>query len=98
MKRAYEVKVERGPNWQADTYVVIAGSDEEAVRSHHNICICVNCETTREDAARYRWLRDKAGNKVMKSLVGEARPPQWDVIVDKDRGMVSATGDGEANE
>jgi hypothetical protein len=32
MKRAYEVKVERGPNLQADTYVVIAGSDEEAVR------------------------------------------------------------------
>lgn len=32
MKRAYEVKVERGDNWSAYTYVVIAASDEEAVR------------------------------------------------------------------
>jgi hypothetical protein len=32
VKRAYEVKVERGENWQAEQYVVIAASDEEAVR------------------------------------------------------------------
>lgn len=32
MKRAYEVKVERGNNWLAASYVVIASSDEEAVR------------------------------------------------------------------
>lgn len=32
MKRAYEVKIERGDNWQAYTYIVIAASDEEAVR------------------------------------------------------------------
>jgi hypothetical protein len=32
MKRAYEVKVERGDNWQAGQYVVIAATDEEAVR------------------------------------------------------------------
>lgn len=32
MKRVYEVKVERGNNWLAESYVVIASSDEEAVR------------------------------------------------------------------
>lgn len=32
MKRAYELKVERGDNWQAYSYVVIAGTDEQAVR------------------------------------------------------------------
>jgi hypothetical protein len=32
MKRAYEVKVERGDNYQGGQYVVIAASDEEAVR------------------------------------------------------------------
>lgn len=32
MKRAYEVKVERGDNWSAHQLVVIAASDEEAVR------------------------------------------------------------------
>lgn len=31
MKRVYEIKVERGENWSAYTYIVIAASDEEAV-------------------------------------------------------------------
>jgi hypothetical protein len=35
------------------------------------------------DAARYRWLRDKAGNKVMRDLMDECRPDGWDRIVDK---------------
>lgn len=32
MKRAYEIKVERGDNWQAESYIVTAATDEEAVR------------------------------------------------------------------
>lgn len=32
MKRVYEVKIERGNRYQAGQYIVVAASDEEAVR------------------------------------------------------------------
>ena len=32
MNRAYEIRVERGDNWRAFDYIVIASTDEEAVR------------------------------------------------------------------
>lgn len=38
-----------------------------------------------EDAARYRYLRDSAGNSIMKKLMKECRPDGWDAIVDRDR-------------
>lgn len=38
-----------------------------------------------EDAARYRWLRDSAGNGVMRKLMKECRPEGWDALVDRDR-------------
>lgn len=37
------------------------------------------------DAERYRYLRDIAGNKVMKQLMAECRPDEWDKLVDADR-------------
>lgn len=38
-----------------------------------------------EDAARYRHLRDRTGNKVMRKLMAESRPSEWDRLVDADR-------------
>jgi hypothetical protein len=38
MKRAYEIKIERGENWQGAEYVVVAASDEEAVRKAKKQC------------------------------------------------------------
>lgn len=35
------------------------------------------------DAERYRWLRDRAGNAVMKKLEAESVPSKWDDIVDE---------------
>lgn len=37
------------------------------------------------DAARYRWLRDSAGNGIMRKLMKECTPSGWDVLVDRDR-------------
>ncbi len=37
-----------------------------------------------DDAARYRYLRDKAGNKIMQALMDTAIPPEWDRLVDAD--------------
>lgn len=34
------------------------------------------------DAARYRWLRDSAGNDIMEKLMAECSPPRWDELVD----------------
>lgn len=48
MKRAYEVKVERGDNFQAEQYVVIAASDEEAVRKAKR-------EARRESRVKTGW-------------------------------------------
>lgn len=45
----------------------------------------LQAEQDAEDAARYRWLRDQAGNAIMKKLMDEARPKQWDKLVDRDR-------------
>lgn len=52
---------------------------------HKGGCICADCENVRKDAARYRWLRDSAGNGVMKKLMKECRPDGWDALVDRDR-------------
>ncbi len=35
-----------------------------------------------EDAARYRFLRDSAGNAIMKRLMAEVRSNEWDKLVD----------------
>jgi hypothetical protein len=43
-------------------------------------------EDQARDAARYRWLRDKAGNDIMRTLMMESRPDEWDKLVDRDRG------------
>jgi hypothetical protein len=32
MKRVYEIELERRDRWQAETYIVVAASDEEAIR------------------------------------------------------------------
>ena len=37
------------------------------------------------DAERYRYLRDRAGNEIMKKLMKECLPERWDVLVDADR-------------
>jgi len=37
----------------------------------------------KRDVARYRWLRDKAGNDIMRDLMKECRPEQWDKLVDE---------------
>lgn len=58
----------------------------------HEQSICGECESFRQDAERYRWLRDQAGNDVMKELMGESRPSAWDAIVDEYRGV--QMGDG----
>jgi hypothetical protein len=38
----------------------------------------------RRDAARYRHLRDCAGNYIMHRLIDECRPGEWDRMVDED--------------
>lgn len=48
-----------------------------------------------QDAARYRWLRDRAGNSIMNKLMDESRPEKWNELVDRDRGA-STVGDGHA--
>ena len=37
------------------------------------------------DAIRYRWLRDSAGNDIMRRLIQESSTPKWDRMVDEDR-------------
>lgn len=37
----------------------------------------------KRDAERYRWLRDKAGNSIMRRLMGSAIPPKWDDMIDE---------------
>jgi hypothetical protein len=37
------------------------------------------------DAERYRFLRDQAGNSIMRRLMKECRPDEWDVLVDHER-------------
>lgn len=37
------------------------------------------------DAARYRWLRDRAGNEILRNLMRQSRPGVWDELVDEDR-------------
>jgi hypothetical protein len=44
------------------------------------------------DAERYRWLRDRAGNKIMRRLMKESIAPEWDRIVDEDRRTVGKPG------
>lgn len=48
---------------------------------------CDGCvrEAFERDAERYRYLRDIAGNRVMKRLMAECRPDEWDKLVDADR-------------
>ena len=36
-----------------------------------------------KDAARYRWLRDKAGNEIMRKLMNECRSEHWDKLIDE---------------
>ena len=53
---------------------------------HRADCICERCVRVRSqlsDAARYRWLRDSAGNEIMRKLMKECRPEQWDKLVDE---------------
>jgi hypothetical protein len=38
-----------------------------------------------KDAERYRYLRDLAGNDILRLLMREARPDKWDALVDEDR-------------
>jgi len=37
------------------------------------------------DAERYRYLRDNAGNEIMRKLMEECRPEEWDKLVDQER-------------
>lgn len=37
----------------------------------------------KRDAERYRWLRDKAGNSIMRRLMDSAIPPEWDDMIDE---------------
>lgn len=37
-----------------------------------------------KDAKRYRWLRDRTGNKIMRKLMTESSPSRWDALVDAD--------------
>lgn len=36
------------------------------------------------DAARYRYLRDLAGNGIMRLLMKPSNPDQWDALIDHD--------------
>lgn len=45
-----------------------------------------------EDAARYRYLRDSAGNGIMRKLMRVCSPTGWDRLVDQERvGAASAS-------
>ena len=48
MRRAYEVKVERGDNWQGYAFVVVAATDEEAVRK-------AKSQAQKESAVKTGW-------------------------------------------
>lgn len=41
------------------------------------------------DAERYRYLRDSAGNTIMRKLMKECRPDEWDKLVDEAKGAVN---------
>ncbi len=45
----------------------------------------LQAEQDAEDARRYRYLRDRAGNTIMRKLMDESRPDEWDKLVDRDR-------------
>jgi hypothetical protein len=40
--------------------------------------------TLMADAARYRFLRDHTGNKIMRKLMKECQPSRWDELIDKE--------------
>lgn len=42
--------------------------------------------TLKQDAERYRWLRDKAGNAIMEDLMRVCHCDQWDQRVDSAMG------------
>lgn len=46
-----------------------------------------------QDAARYCWLRDRAGNSIMNKLMDESRPEKWNELVDRDRGASTVSGE-----
>jgi hypothetical protein len=61
---------------------------------HRADCICERCVKVREryaDGARYRWLRDSAGNDIMRKLMKECRPEQWDKLVDEAMGTLTVS-------
>jgi hypothetical protein len=37
----------------------------------------------KRDTARYRWLRDTAGNDIMRRLMNSAVPSKWDDMIDE---------------
>jgi hypothetical protein len=51
-------------------------------------------EQDAEDAQRYRHLRDRAGNRIMKKLMDESRSDEWDNLVDRDRKNAEQTRGG----
>jgi hypothetical protein len=48
-------------------------------------------ERLHADAERYRWLRDYAGNSIMRRLMKECRPDVWDKLVDEAREQDNGT-------
>ena len=50
-------------------------------------------ERLHADAERYRWLRDYAGNEIMRDLMRECRPGEWDKLVDEARSGDNGSAD-----
>lgn len=49
-----------------------------------------------EDAKRYRWLRDRADNKIMRKLMAECQASRWDALVDADIAAVNPGGENDS--
>lgn len=64
-----------------------AARDQWCTSGFGALCQRAHDEITelRADAERYRYLRDRAGNAILHTLMYEARARLWDTIVDTAR-------------
>lgn len=63
--------------------MVIASWKREELDWHEdNRALLAENNKLRADALRYRWLRDRAGNAIMRELMGLCRSSEWDASID----------------
>lgn len=67
-------------------------------RNHMSVADWFRSRDIERDAERYRYLRDRAGNEIMRRLMDECRPDEWDKLIDSDRHCAQGkSGDDNGN-